>query len=293
MNEYFKQPGQSSGKLAAFWDNGRYSPNKALEKIEFRYEFDRGNMLESLCWDILKGENTFNDRWFISEQDNQPPENIWWPCHNLKGDKLREHLKNLEVLTKKGERSKTYAKQHAYLDECLSPENFGKMPVSQSDYADIRRLARYVLDMPFPENHALGGDLVGDWLNECKWQKPYYWNENGIEKKALLDFDSVPWIADLKYTESRSNFKRLLTQKYWIQAEHYRRGAAQKEHRNEMFFIVGVRSRMQAELWFMDGDSVDRRLNEYDHLCHEYDRWERAGKPKKNYSYHTQRIWIR
>jgi len=296
MTEYFKQPGLSSGKLAQFWNGGSYSPDHALSKLKWRYDFEKGNAFEALCHDTATGNHTFFDKFFISDQKNQPPDEV-----ALAVPKEKEALEKLVVLTKDGKKSQTYKKRHAYIEECLF--NPGLMPVCQSDYATLKELAEKLCSMPFPQWHGLSEYLVGDYLGRCEWQSEHYWEKDNIGKKALADcllcLDDVAILADIKYTSAFGNFRKLLRSKHWIQDIHYSEGIEEtrKIRCEPMLFFVGCSGGENepalAQIWRTDPRNRDELKAEYDQLCSAYSAWERGGKQKKGWiADKTERIWV-
>jgi len=312
---YFSKPGQSSGNLAKFWNNGEHCPDAVLVPIEWRYDFARGHAFEAVCRDHATGSKTFFDDFRVSEIDGDVPENIWKTTHEFSGEKLREKLSALEVMTlekknKKGEvteparRNKTYSAQHAYMDECLASENFGKMPVCQTDYSAMRELAKSICDLDFPKWHRLREYKIGNYLAGCQWQTEHYWDDNGIGKKALADClytqhgNAFP--ADIKWTSSFSQFKSAFQSHHWIQAAHYERGisASLGVKCTPMLFLVGCAGGKNApnlaQIWSVDKKQRDELDREYDRLCTEYDAWEKAGKPKSGkLEERVQRVWTK
>jgi hypothetical protein len=292
---YFSKPGQSSGNLARFWNNGEHCPDAVLVPMEWKYDFARGHAFEAVVMDFATGKRTFFEDFYISEIENEPPDDV------AKCVKYGNELDDLIVLTAKGERNKTYSKRHAYIDECKKFP--GLMPVCQTDYSSMRELAKSICDLDFPEWHPLGRYKIGDYLAGCQWQTEHCWADNGIEKKALADClytqHGAGFPADIKWTSSFSQFKSAFQAHHWIQAVHYERGisASLGVKCSPMLFLVGcVGAKNEpnlAQVWSVDKKQRDDLIREYDRLCMEYDDWEKAGKPKSGkLKERVQRIWI-
>ena len=293
---YFSKPGQSSGQLSKFWNGGEHCPDAALMPVEWRYDFARGHAFEAVCMDFATGSRTFFDEFYISEIENEPPDEI------AKCIKYGDEIDDLVILTAKGERNKTYSKRHAYIDEAKKFP--GLMPVCQSDYSTMRELAKSICDLDFPEGHKLAGYKIGDYLAGCQWQTEHYWTENGIEKKALADCLYVQhgagFPADIKWTSSKKQFKSAWQSHHWIQAIHYERGIVKSLSSSlfhPMLFLVGIAGSKTeptlAQIWRIDERQRGELDREYDRLCREYDRWEKAGKQKTGkLKERVQRVWI-
>lgn len=314
MNYYFKQPGQSSGKLATFRNGGDYSPDCVLEYERlvsagafWQYAFELGNALECLCYDLTHDSRTFFDKFFISDHDNEPPDDIGRVIVNNPAEKHAELFEKLVVWNKpdksgKVEKNKTYSKRHAYIEECLA--NPGRMPISQTDYKILKELADKMAALPLPDWYRFRNAKVGDVWGLCEWQYPVYWESGGIGKKALCDnlfFDESGYaiLMDIKYSASLSNFLKMMRTKYWIQAEHYREGVSTIPDTNAlpMLFVVGVGPEKgkppMATIRQVDERDFEKCREEYHRVSLAYHAWEQSGRlPVGRLDAKQERVWL-
>jgi len=277
---YFAKPGQSSGKLSRFWNGGDYSPDIALRQIDWKYDFEKGHAFEAVVMDTATGSGEFGKKYYVSEIDNEPPDEI------AEAIKDGRPLAGLEILTQKGERNKTYSKRHAYIDEAIGFP--GLIPVCQKDYGAMRTLAKSIMGLEFPEWHPLKGHKIGEYLAVCEWQTEHYWTDGGmIQKKALADClyidQGMAFPVDLKWTGAFSQFRSAMRSHHWIQALHYEMGirATRGVKCAPMLFVVGCAAEPPlAQTWGVDQRNVSDLLVEYDRLCMAWHTWELAGSPK-------------
>jgi len=324
-------PGQSSGKLSDFRNAGDYSPDNVLEneRLEksgerWQFAFERGNALEAMCFDLTHDTRTFFDRFFISEQDNEPPDEIGRIIANRDVTEHEEKLKSLIVLNnpdKNGDqkRNATYKKRHAYIDECLAAP--GKMPMSQTDYKILKELSEKMADLQLPDWYPFA-EKVGYVWERCLWQEPIYWEREirkrselwRIKKKALCDnlllASGCAILMDIKYSATHDNAMRMMRSKYWLQGAHYQEGVSGKYSFGQvdiwngtnlgalpMLFVVGIGPEKgkpaTATIKQVDDRDLEKCREEYQRVSMAYHEWEKSGRlPVGRLEPKQVRIWI-
>jgi hypothetical protein len=274
--EYRKARGLNFSKLAAYWNEGLYSPDHALIHTEAKSYFEYGKMFESLLQDTVKGTSEFSNRFFVSGvQGNMPDKMVKWIDAG-------EDLEIKIVHNKDGSRSKTHSTMHAFIDECL--EHPGMIPVSVEQMEMLNMHISRMCDIIFM------GQKCGDLLAKGEWQVGISWesDEDGLLKKGLIDclVDLGGFLLpiDIKTTTAFSKFKWMLRDKYVIQDLHYVEGIQQLfgESYQMVFFVASKEKPYLCQPWTIDyGPDLELKQSaykEYIELCSQYAQWNKQPR---------------
>lgn len=277
--EYREYPAMNFSSLAAYNNKGVYSPDHALMKIEFKSYFEYGKMFETMLQDAVKGTSEFQDRFFKSTVSGSMPDDmIKWIDE---GEDLESHIKyNKDGITRNGS-CKT---KHAFIDEAMA--NPGKIPVSTQDWDMLERHVGNMLKMEYLDAK------VEDILAAAEWQVPIVWNEDGFEKKALVDClvnlgdEYLP--VDIKTTANFKQFMYMLRDKYIWQDIHYTEGinATHGVAMKMVFFVASKEAPFLCQPWSVDYGDADFRvtaIEKYRELCEAYHKWDQAGRYPKGW----------
>jgi hypothetical protein len=339
MNPYFQAPGQSSGNLSSAWNGGHFFPDAVLRKEEldsqgkfWRYPFEFGNALEALCEDVAKPGShdiglvptRFLERFFVSEIKSlsfgeskgkrSKAEEIAWM---IQAGKPLPEIK----LRQDGSPNKTHAKTNDLIRECA--DHPGKIPMTQKDFGTLKGLAEKICEMPIPDrwwqvkttasnnNPTFMSGKIGDFFRDCEWQRPIYWESDGIRKKALPDclfaYKGTGAMIDIKYSATLPNWLRRLKSNYWIQDLHYREGVESLGLEPiPMLFVVGAAGDkstppMATCVTVANGECTRKnrcfctgcRMDEYKKLSVKYDKWEKDGRAASGFlPARKEKVWV-
>ena len=288
--EYHKRPELNSSKLAAFYQG----PDYALMEVVPKPAWEFGHVFETYVQSQAEGSTVFNDRYFVGKGlKGSIPEKL------LKAINEGAFLEDVYVFTDKGKRNLRQDRLHAWLDAQLA--NIGKSPVSVDDFERAKRMTDNLFKTPFR------GQKVRDFLERARWQVPFFWRGQGIEKRGLADIlieenGEVELLADLKSTASPREFRNAARDRLWTQALHYREGISSCfGDSGPMVFIPVVNT----EPWvaieplslhykdqFAKNEDVELLMRlKYQNLCEDYRMWELSGKPARGYIDMKVNVW--
>ena len=259
--EYRKHKALNYSKLASFYE----SPDHALLPRKSKSYFEIGHGFEMALIDTVKGTDTFHERFFNCSASGSIPEKLSGWVEN--GDDLSQYIQ----LKQNGERSMTYKKLHAWIDECI--EQPGLMPMSQDDLTMITAMVNNMLKAK------IDGVPVPDIIGAAETQKAVTWNYGGIEKKALYDLAVIGpsnHIMDIKTSASFGQFLQMLRRKYFIQAVHYHEGIEQTEGQcSDMIFMVAIKDPPYlSHIVKIHQESLVAAHAMYIDLCDRYVAWD-------------------
>jgi hypothetical protein len=260
--EYRKYNALNYSKLADFYQ----SPDHALLPRKSKSYFEIGHAFEMALIDAVKGTDTFHSRFFNCSAPGTMPEKLSSWIEN--GDDLAQYIQYKQ----NGDRSNTYKRLHAWIDECI--EQPGLMPMSMSDLTMITAMVDNMLKAK------IDGVPTPDIIGAAETQKAVTWNSGGIEKKALYDLAVIGpsnHIMDIKSSANFSQFMQMLRRKYFIQAIHYQEGIEQTEGQcSDMFFMVAIKEPPYlTHIVKIHQESIVAANAIYVDLCDRYVEWDR------------------
>ena len=331
---YFKQPGLSSGKIGTFRNGGNPCGDLVLEQerleaagLFWTYAMEMGNIMEAIAQDDATGSKIFESMFFVTELKSlgfgdgskaaavvhgtkHSPRGGGWNGLDNELDAYIAHMESLIVRNEStGEEHKTHKdKANALARECMA--NPWKIPVTQTDFKNLKELANKIMDYPLPKWWWGMDWAVGDFLEHQKseWQKEIYWESCEIDpsisdhpiiikKKSKLDdllvHGGVGGIIDLKWTGSFSTHMSRLRGGKWIQAMHYEESVRAKlaDKVLPMLYVVGIAGSkgeppLVTATSMKDGKCTGRprcfcsgcREAEYKRTCLAYHQWEQSGR---------------
>ena len=243
------------------------SPDHALMPRENKSHFEFGKAFELALYDEVYGTNTIKSRFFDCVAPGKMPKDLaqWIEA----GEDLEDKIK----YNNDGSRSGTNKRLHSWIDECLGHP--GKMPLSHDEQDMLDMLLENTLKA------TILGSPAKEILESCDWQKPIYWESEGIKKKALLDLflpgDAKNYLFDIKTSENLANFKRMLSTKYWVQDCHYHEGCEALFGKTfAMIFLVATKT--PPHLFYIQPMHSQYRkysTEKYREKCREFVAWDR------------------
>lgn len=277
MKEYFEHEGISSGQLQKF----KKSPAHAVEITEQKSVFGVGHYFEHMIEDACTGSTHCRDEYLVCEAKGDIPPEIFLAIENKA---TVEEMKKMEVLTKGGERSRTKARFHDWLDFAILREQNKWHDKTMISIVDVN-----ICKIMFKNFHDLElfGIPIMDLLKHpnAKWQYPVYWRgKKALFDCVLVDVQGFVIPVDFKTTAKLSQFEREVKSGKWIQAVHYEEGARETWNMPvyPMQFLIASKSKEDLYLsqrMEIDEESYQALCEEYDGLCGDYEAWVQNGQP--------------
>jgi len=274
--EYFEYKNDwHSSSLSKFID----LPDMEKIPITSKSYFDTGHAFEMIVEDRATGTDKFNEAFFISELEKEPPDEL--------SEWLREKVDLTEMYKykKDGSLHATYKNRHAWLDECQKPENVGKRPISTTNYNNLLIMVDnfFKMEIVVYENSY----RIADLLPKAKYQVPILWNdEYGNEKLALIDvlvnINGQMVLLDIKTSANEKQFKNKYKEIYWLQNCHYIEGATSVFDNvyQKMIFIVAYKAApFYSRAYEADNEETSMLDEAYSLCCYHRKQWLKAGKP--------------
>lgn len=276
MNDYFQQPGLSSGQIQKFM----VSPAHAKQPVEPMAVFGVGHYFEELIEDSVTGSTHCRDKYMVCDITGTINAEI---LSAIERGATVEELNAMEKLTQKKERSLTHKNYHAWLDMAIMRAENGwkKTMISEIDVNICKKMFRNFQDLK------MFGIKIMDLLssNKARWQWPVYWDgKKALFDCILVDIQGHVVPIDFKTTASLSQFAHELRAAKWVQSVHYEEGAAAEWRLPvlPMQFLVSSKSKQDlylAQNMTIDEKSYDGLREKYQRLCYDYVQWETSGKP--------------
>jgi len=275
--EYREYQAINYSALAAYYNDGIDSPDHALMDFGYKGYFEYGKQFELMLQDACQGGNMFSDYYFITDLAGKMPDDLpkW-----IEEDTINDQYD----INKDGSLNKRSKTKHAYLDACKA--NPGKIPVSVESAG---LLEIHLLNMLRME---VQGVRVESLLKNAEFQVPIVWEENGVEKKALIDCFAKPkskvYLFDIKTTANFKQFGCMTQTKYWIQEIHYAEAVNAKLGACDgMIFLVASKEKPYlCQPWWIDYGPIERKIdviNRYNELVESYSDWVNAGRQPRGY----------
>lgn len=285
--KYRAAPGLNYSLLADFAD----SPDRALMPRQGHGYFEMGNIFETIFEDEICGTNHFSETYFVADLRGSIPDKI---CRWLDDgtDLATCFTYNKDGVTRSG----TQKNVHAWLDECLRCP--GKRPVSQTMMTEIKAMVANMMKVEL-----MGVPLV-TILRNCQFQVPLYWQQDGIQKKALADIiaqvniNGQPTMIcfDLKTSVDLPKFRRMFSNRYVWQHTHYIEGAManyENVYPNMIFLVASKAEPFISQSFEIADKSKGYVEDKYERLCDEFSEWDLAGrKPKGWLPMEQLAVWV-
>jgi len=256
-----------------------------------------GRAGHALIEKLVSGGNALDEEFFVLTSASSVPDNIITALEN------DLDLKGLFVYTKTGKEDGRYKNQHAILNELLL--NPGKYPVTAEEYGALENGIRNLLQCEFL------GMPISTYLSHGEFEKPHFWEQNGVKKKALFDnisevsIDDIPYrvVFDFKFTHSFYAFESFFRDKYWIQNVHYSEGGVeynkQMDDGREFFPLIVFLVVLTTEPYWccpyvVDSEVFERMTEDYEERLQDYLSWVNNGKPNRGFlEYKELKYWRR
>lgn len=284
--EYRAAKGLNYSLLADFAD----APDVALAPRKEKAYFETGHAFEKMVEDAATGSSLFAESFFVGAFSGDIPDDV------ILAIKKGEDLESLYTYTQVGKLNNTYKRKHSIIDECLFPENKGRMPISASLHADLIRMRDNLLDSEVDIFLGTAPKLsMRDLLQKATFQYPVYWEKDGIEKKALVDALTVieyqgkdyHLLIDLKSSNKLSKFRGDYFRRYRIQDVHYTEGmrhASSLPVYPAMLFAVAPKGEMfLAQSFLATEETRQSNLKYYSDLVKAFLEWDAQGRPAKGW----------
>jgi len=185
-----------------------------------------GNIFEDVLLSTIGQHKQFNKRYYL--YDGNFPKETPEIYNQIKNHDFM--MENHIRYTKSGDIYKSDLIKFNLLTHMA--EYFPRYPVSIQDYNNLKQMANNLLELEisiFDEKIPIVNLLQSD---NAQFQVPLYWENNGIEKKALLDFMTIIKIdgkdfaiaIDFKTVGNIFGWQYELKKTYYLQDRHYIEG---------------------------------------------------------------------